>query len=704
MSQPSFRQLPTVVAMSDASFDYDKAFDRNIGWITAEEQRALAHKRIAIAGMGGVGGVHLLTLARMGIGAFNISDLDNFELANFNRQAGATVTTLGRPKAEVMGEMAKDINPTAEIKRFDQGIKEDNIDEFLRGVDLFVDGFDFFAPDIRAKVFRRCSELGIPAITAGPIGFGTSYIVFLPGKMTFQEYFRMEGVSKERQYARFLLGLTPKGLHRDYLVDPSRLNLVEKRGPSSAAAVQLCAGVVGVEAVKILLGRGKVRAAPYFHQFDVYHGKFVCQRLLFGNNNPLQRVKLKMVEKHIAATLALAEAQRSALPEDAPLIEQILDLARWAPSGDNSQPWRFRIASDETLEITVRDEAADNVYEYNDAQPTLLSAGMLLETLRLAAARHGRLLWWDYEGRGPNGHRITVELSQGTGIEADPLADAIKTRSVDRRPYRRKALTEAQKAELQDALGPDLSIRWFESLQDRWRIARLNGRATDIRLRIPEAYRVHQKIIDWESDFSDRGVAASSIGLDAMTLKTMRWALQDWPRMARLNRLPAATLAARVQMDYLPGVACGAHFLITAGNLDLDTAGDPAQLLRFGERLQRFWLTAERLGLVMQPSLAPLCFSYYGRQGAPFTDDEGLRAKAAALNEDLREIAPAGPEHLLFLGRIGTPKSGGAHPRSVRRPLADLIEGRDGVEGRGETAADGVENFAAAKESPLDRG
>src|SRR3546814_17879592 len=61
----------------------------------------------------------------------------------------------------------------------------------------------------------------------------------------------------------FLLGLTPKGLHREYLVDPSRLNLVEKRGPSSAAAVQLCAGVVGGEAVKILLGRGRVRAAPY---------------------------------------------------------------------------------------------------------------------------------------------------------------------------------------------------------------------------------------------------------------------------------------------------------------------------------------------------------------------------------------------------------------------------------------------------------
>lgn len=255
--------------MRDASFAYDVAFDRNIGWVTAEEQQALRRKRIAIAGMGGVGGVHLLTLARMGIGAFNISDLDTFELPNFNRQAGATLSSLDRPKVEVMAEMARDINPTLDIKIFGEGIHNDNIDAFLEGVDLFVDGFDFFVPEVRAKVFRRCSELKIPAITAGPIGFGTCYIVFLPGEMTFEEYFRMEGQPLEAQYARFLLGLAPKGLHRAYLVDPSRLNLVEKRGPSSAAAVQLCAGVTGGEAIKILLGRGKVRAAPYYHQFDV---------------------------------------------------------------------------------------------------------------------------------------------------------------------------------------------------------------------------------------------------------------------------------------------------------------------------------------------------------------------------------------------------------------------------------------------------
>ncbi|WP_227010550.1 ThiF family adenylyltransferase [Pelagibius marinus] len=289
--------------MIDSDFEYDRAFDRNIGWITADEQQELRRKRIAIAGMGGVGGAHLLTLTRMGVGAFNISDMDIFELANFNRQAGAAVSTIGRPKVEVMAEMARDINPQLEIESFPEGITEANIDAFLSHAELFVDGFDFFVPGIRAKVFRRCAELGIPAITAGPIGFGTCYLIFLPGGMTFEQYFRMEGLPEERQYARFLLGLAPKGLHRNYLVDPSRLNLVERRGPSSAAAVQLCAGVVGAEAVKILLRRGRIRPAPYYHQFDVHQGRFVCRRLFLGNDNPLQRLKLRAVEKQIKRLL-----------------------------------------------------------------------------------------------------------------------------------------------------------------------------------------------------------------------------------------------------------------------------------------------------------------------------------------------------------------------------------------------------------------
>jgi hypothetical protein len=64
--------------MPPPGFAYAPAFDRNIGWVTEWEQQALRAKRVAIAGMGGVGGIHLLSLARLGIGRFSIADLDAF--------------------------------------------------------------------------------------------------------------------------------------------------------------------------------------------------------------------------------------------------------------------------------------------------------------------------------------------------------------------------------------------------------------------------------------------------------------------------------------------------------------------------------------------------------------------------------------------------------------------------------------------------
>ena len=103
-------------------FDYETAFDRNIGWVTREELALLRGKRVAIAGLGGVGGSHLLTLTRLGIGAFNLAELDTFELANFNRQAGATLRSVGRPKLDVLAELALDVNPELQLRRFPQGL------------------------------------------------------------------------------------------------------------------------------------------------------------------------------------------------------------------------------------------------------------------------------------------------------------------------------------------------------------------------------------------------------------------------------------------------------------------------------------------------------------------------------------------------------------------------------------------------------
>ena len=279
------------------TFDYNEAFSRNIGWITESEQQTLKNKRIAIAGMGGVGGSHLLTLTRLGVGNFNIADFDKFELANFNRQMGATVSHIDQEKARTMDNLAHDINPELDVKRFEQGVNEQNLDEFLKDVDLYIDGLDFFVLDIRQKVFARCYALGIPCITAAPLGMGTALLTFMPGKMSFEQYFRLQGYDPMEQQIRFLVGLSPSFLHQSYLVDKSRVNFVDKKGPSTSMACELCAGATATEALKILLNRGKVLCAPWGYQFDAFRNKFKKTWRPWGNDNVIQRIAIFIARK-----------------------------------------------------------------------------------------------------------------------------------------------------------------------------------------------------------------------------------------------------------------------------------------------------------------------------------------------------------------------------------------------------------------------
>lgn len=280
-------------------FDYQMAFSRNIGWITEAEQSVLQAKRVAIAGLGGVGGSHLITLTRLGVGKFNISDLDVFELANFNRQAGASISHLNRSKVDVMQEIALDINSELKINIFPNGVNEKNVDSFLDGADLYVDGLDFFATDARRTVFAACAEKNIPAITAAPLGMGVSLLCFMPGKMTFEEYFRWEGQSETEQLLRFLLGLSPTGLQMSYLVDETRLDLANHKGPSTPMACDFCAGMVGTYALKILLKRGNVPAVPKGMHFDAYRNKFLTTWRPWGNNNPLQKFNLMIIKNRL---------------------------------------------------------------------------------------------------------------------------------------------------------------------------------------------------------------------------------------------------------------------------------------------------------------------------------------------------------------------------------------------------------------------
>lgn len=278
---------------------YKESFKRNLGLINEGEQERLRSARVAIAGLGGVGGIHLVTLARIGVGAFNIADNDTFEAVNFNRQYGASVNTVGRKKTDVMAETARSINPEALIKVFPDGINLSNIDEFLDGVDFVIDAIDFFAIDARRLLFKKAREKGIYAATSGPIGFGATLQVFSPAGMTFDEYFGIsDGMEYMEKMIAFSVGLTPRALHLKYM-DLSRVDLKAGTGPSIASACALCANLIATAVIGVLLKRDTVKPVPHYFQFDPYRQIYKKGRLLMGGRNPVQKLKRWFLLKRI---------------------------------------------------------------------------------------------------------------------------------------------------------------------------------------------------------------------------------------------------------------------------------------------------------------------------------------------------------------------------------------------------------------------
>jgi molybdopterin/thiamine biosynthesis adenylyltransferase len=279
-------------------FNYDMAFSRNLGWLTEEEQLILKTKKIAVAGLGGVGGLYIETLARLGVTTFHIADFDSYEVSNFNRQTGANVSTLNVKKTEVMKKKLLDINPEIECTVFERGINESNLNDFLAGVDIYLDGLDFFVFDIRILLYQKLEELKIPAILVAPVGMGASLIAFKEGSMNFEKYFGMSLYSTPGLNAcRFFAGLTPAIIQRRYLVDLTKVNFSQKRVPSNAIGCYLASGIAASTALKILLKRGSVYSAPWVLHFDAYLNIYKKSYLFFGSKNPIQIQKVKLIKK-----------------------------------------------------------------------------------------------------------------------------------------------------------------------------------------------------------------------------------------------------------------------------------------------------------------------------------------------------------------------------------------------------------------------
>jgi len=596
----------------DEATYFEQAFSRNIGIFTQEEQQKLANTTVAIPGMGGVGGLYLIALVRSGVGRFHLADMDVFEPVNVNRQYGGKVNHFGKPKLPAMIDEALSINPFLDITPFPDGIGPENLDTFLGGVDVVLDGLDFFAFDVRRALFNRARELGLHVVTAGPIGFSAAMLVFAPDRgMSFDEYFDVyDGLPDVEKYLSFFLGLTPRGTHFKYM-DTSKIDLGSKKGPSLNIGCQLCAGMAVTEAIRIVLGRGGVKPVPHFFQFDAYRQIYRKGRLWRGNRNPIQRLKRRLVKRFILKMRDVGPIEIPAIPETSvqrgvpvpqDIIRYILRAGIQAPSGDNAQPWTFTSNGDR-IELYL-DPQADSSFFNIQQIASIISCGAVVENMVIAATKFGldAQITLIPEKARPN-LMACVDLSVDT-TEPSPLVESIWNRTANRKPYKRKRIPQALQDRIMGCVKAfdGCRLHLITERKELRKLARLVYKVDRIRT---EHRPLHEHLMHMIR-FSEREMYQNRTGLPLRNLEAglagelFLRGTKSWKVMAVLNR---TGLGRTVPAFAYRGILASAGAaLLTVPSFRTE------DFLQGGRALERIWLELSSASVSMQPMTAITLF------------------------------------------------------------------------------------------------
>ncbi len=631
----------------------EQALSRNIGILTPAEQEKILNTRIAIPGLGGVGGQHLITLTRTGIGKFTIADFDTFEAKNINRQYGARLSSIDRPKIEVMAGDALDINPFLDIRQFPGGVTPENIDDFLEGVDLVADGMDFFNIDIRRLIFNRAREKKIPVITAGPLGFSTALLVFMPDQgMGFDEYFNIsDDLDRDEKLLRFFVGLAPKATQAAY-IDPSSITMSGEKGPSAGAGCLICSGVLTAETIRILLNKKGIKTAPHYFQYDPFSRKFHQGYLPMGNRHPAQRLKTWIVGKKLKAALPLdtppgpVHTPDTSLPET--IIPHLINAGCQAPSGDNCQPWIFT-HDNSCIKVYLNPEADTSFFNVNQTA-SHIACGAAIENICLAATRYNlsaRTTYLPEQEQPDLMARIDLEPAE---LPESPLSRFIWTRQTNRTAFNGQSIPDNDIDALNESISEIPGSR-LVLISDKARIrelSRLIYEVDTIRSQRRDLHTHLMKMIRFNSDqalMTRNGLPLRN--LEAGTAgETILKVCRPWPVMHLANRLGMGQMVARTAARWAR--QSSAMGLLTIRNKDTKAR------LMGGRAIERLWLTATRLGLSFQPMTAATLFRERWESGLKdeFSMPHQQRlGKIWPLYDQLFDIDPNETQIMLF--RLG---------------------------------------------------
>jgi hypothetical protein len=334
---------------------------------------------------------------------------------------------------------------------------------------------------------------------------------------------------------------------------------------------------------------------------------------------------------------------------------KILELARWAPSAENVQVWRFKIINDHQFEIYIDRELS--ILGSGGEYGILHGLGCLLETIEIAASHYQFDVTWQYLKPANAAHQLNVTLHKSQEKTLDPLFDFIQTRSVNRMAYANELISNSLQSELLEILNSPYSCIFQSSKQQKNKFATQVLHSSMLRYCSTDFIQGIEETLEGSEFYSYDKMPLQSLGLSNFENAFFKWGVKHPRFMKIMNQFLGGSFFTALRLDVVPILSAPGVFYLVDSNSD----ENPQTIIQQGKMIQRFWLSISKLGLVLQPYYIMPVLCHYQNY-----------LKTARRAKKITSLTANQP--FFFCGRIGYPKSS-AQPtsRSLRLPLQELI-------------------------------
>src|SRR3989344_2245824 len=273
-----------------------------------------------------------------------------------------------------------------------------------------------------------------------------------------------------------------------------------------------------------------------------------------------------------------------------PNVKKVLEAAIMAPSGENVQPWKFVVHGQQdgaVIDVLVSEERAQSLYGWGN-RASYVAVGAAVENMRVAAPSHGFSISVSLLPATDNALLAArISLARSTAAP-DPLAEHIKTRATNRKPYDGTALSDAEIRMLQTAEGTHgCTLRIFTTREEIATLARIGSVNELIMLNNPTLHSFFFNHVNWtraEDDEKKVGFFIDTLELPAPAQMGFR-VMRSWPRARFLNRFLGFNKLVAKQNAALYGTASAMGIVISKGE-------SPLEAIQAGMSVERIWLPA----------------------------------------------------------------------------------------------------------------